>query len=302
MKRFLLIGLFALTAALAYAMDYEEARQRAWFLTDKMAYELNLTPEQYDRAYEVNLDYLMSIRTASDCSGIYWQYRDADLRCILFDWQYTLYRTIDYFFRPIRWLRTRWYFPIFERYRQGYYFFSRPTIYISYHGRPWHSRRRGAPSPYRKMHFRPGNGMRDRYEHSGRPGLPRPGVRPGQRPGQRPPGLPGEQRPGQRPGNQRPEQRPENQRPGNQRPNQRPGNQRPGNQRPSQRPGNQRPSQRPRQEQAGQRSNQRTWQRSSQGNQRSQVRQHRPSRNSQRQSNRSQRSSQRASRPAATPL
>ena len=51
------------------AMDYEEARQRAWFLTDKMAYELNLTPEQYDIAYEINLDYLMSIRTASDCSG-----------------------------------------------------------------------------------------------------------------------------------------------------------------------------------------------------------------------------------------
>ena len=77
------------------AMDYEEARQRAWFLTDKMAYELNLTPEQYDRAYEINLDYLMSIRTASDCSGYYWEYRNADLRCILFDWQYNLFRTID---------------------------------------------------------------------------------------------------------------------------------------------------------------------------------------------------------------
>ena len=100
-------------------MDYEEARQRAWFLTDKMAYELNLTPEQYDRAYEINLDYLMSIRTASDCSGYYWEYRNADLRCILFDWQYNLFRTIDYFLRPIRWVRAGWYYPVCDHYRYG---------------------------------------------------------------------------------------------------------------------------------------------------------------------------------------
>ena len=65
MKRYVFILLAALlSVTVGRAMDYEEARQRAWFLTDKMAYELNLTPEQYDRAYEVNLNYLMSIRTA----------------------------------------------------------------------------------------------------------------------------------------------------------------------------------------------------------------------------------------------
>ena len=128
-------------AVSAGAMSYEEARQRAWFLTDKMAYELNLTPEQYDRAYQVNLDYLMSLRSPSDySSGRYWKFRDADLRCILFDWQYSLYASLDYFFRPIRWVRSAWYFPIFDRYRRGYYYFERPKVYVSYHGGSWHKR------------------------------------------------------------------------------------------------------------------------------------------------------------------
>ena len=53
------------------AMSYEEARDRARFLTDKMAYELNLNDQQYNDAYEINLDYLMNIRTASDASSVY---------------------------------------------------------------------------------------------------------------------------------------------------------------------------------------------------------------------------------------
>ena len=73
MKRLLLSLLLAVAALLpAGAMSYEEARDRAWYLTDKMAYELNLTQEQYDRAYQINLDYLLSIQTASDCLGPYW--------------------------------------------------------------------------------------------------------------------------------------------------------------------------------------------------------------------------------------
>lgn len=33
------------------AMSYEQARQQALFLTDKMAYELNLSEAQYEAAY-----------------------------------------------------------------------------------------------------------------------------------------------------------------------------------------------------------------------------------------------------------
>ena len=44
-----LVTLFTLTVA-ANAMSYEQARRQALFLTDKMAYELNLTDEQYEAA------------------------------------------------------------------------------------------------------------------------------------------------------------------------------------------------------------------------------------------------------------
>ena len=81
MKRFLglIIALLAGLTAIR-AMSYEEARDRARFLTDKMAYELNLNEQQYNDAYEINLDYLMNIRTESDLSGVYLEHRNADFR------------------------------------------------------------------------------------------------------------------------------------------------------------------------------------------------------------------------------
>ncbi len=240
MKR-ILLSLF-LTAAFilnAKAMGYEEARQRAWFLTDKMAYELNLSPAQYDRAYEINLEYLMSIRTASDCGGYYWQYRDADLRCVLFDWQYTLYRTIDYFFRPVRWVRSAWYYPVCRHYHHDYYYFERPSVYRSYRGGHWHNRRYYDRSPYHGMHFSHGRGMRDHYKKPYRPGKHYGNGRPG---GHRPdkdkhdgfrPGKDHNNRPGNgRPGGHRPDKdkdngfqpgKDNNNRPGNNHGN-RPGN------------------------------------------------------------------------------
>lgn len=165
MKRYLLtLALTLATILPSWSMSYEEARQQAWFLTDKMAYELNLTPEQYNRAYEINLDYLMSIRTASDCDGIYWRYRDADFRCVLFDWQYTLFSTLDYFFRPVYWVRSAWHYPVFDHYRMGYYYFDCPAIYASYRGGMWHRRSHNDRSPYYAIRIERGRGMRDHYD------------------------------------------------------------------------------------------------------------------------------------------
>lgn len=209
MKRTLLSLLLLIASTVQMmAMSYDEARQQAWFLTDKMAYELNLTPEQYDRVYEINLDYLMSIRTASDCTGYYWSYRDTDLRYILFDWQYNLYRTLDYFFRPIRWIRSGWYYPVCEHYRYGYYYFDRPTIYVSYHSHGWRRRSHNDPSPYRNVRFSRGQGMRDHY-HSSRPAYDN---RPSYRPGHDRPDNGHTNRPDR---NDRPSQRPDANRPGN---------------------------------------------------------------------------------------
>lgn len=170
MKRLLFILVTALcVGSQLKALPYDQARQEAWFLTDKMAYELNLTSDQYDRAYQVNLDYFLSINSANDCYGYYWTYRDNDLRYILFDWQYTLYTTLDYFFRPVRWLRSAWYFPIFDHYRRGYYYFDRPGAYLSYRGVGWRRRGHNDISPYAGFAPRPGGGLRDRYHAGGAP-------------------------------------------------------------------------------------------------------------------------------------
>ena len=185
MKKLLLTLMLSAVCFMAKAINYEDARREAWFLTDKMAYELNLTSEQYDRAYQINLDYLLSLNTAADCYGYYWTYRDTDLRCILSSWQYALYSTLDYFYRPVRWLRSAWYYPICAHYRRGYYYFDRPTLYVSYHGGMWHRRGHNDPSPYRHYAYRPAPGLRDHYHsHHGKPAYrPEPG-RPGNgRPG-----------------------------------------------------------------------------------------------------------------------
>ena len=174
MKRYLLTLLIVLAGTLsAKAISYNEARDRAWFLTDKMAYELNLTPDQYDRVYQVNLDYFMSIAYEADCNGVYWHYRDTDLRYILWDWQYRLYVTLDYFYRPIRWIRSAWHYPICDHYRYGYYYYERPRVYVSYHGCNWKRRGHNDVSPYRGWRAERGPGMRDRYDNN------RPGGRPG---------------------------------------------------------------------------------------------------------------------------
>lgn len=147
----------------AMAMSYEQARQQALFLTDKMAYELNLTDEQYEAAYEVNLDYLMGVTTYDDLYGAYWRQRNADLSYILLDWQYRTYLNASYFYRPLYWDSGYWHFGIYARYpRRDYFFFGRPDFYAVYRGgHSW--RENGGRSWYHGRDFggpRPGDGSR----------------------------------------------------------------------------------------------------------------------------------------------
>ena len=159
-----------LTVALStMAMSYEQARDRALFLTDKMAYELNLNDEQYEAAYEVNLDYLMSISTYDDLYGTYWTRRNMDLSYILFDWQYNAFCSAAYFYRPLIWTNGVWRFSIYVRYpNRTFFYFGRPAFYVTYYGgHSWH--RNGGRSWYHGRTFgpRPGEsrfGMRDRYD------------------------------------------------------------------------------------------------------------------------------------------
>ena len=163
-----LIAMLTMTVS-ANAMSFEQARNEALFLTDKMAYELNLTDEQYEAAYEINLDYLMGVTGRADVFGPYWERRNLDLSYILLDWQWEAFLAATYFYRPLYWDAGYWHFRIYARYpHRDYFYFGRPHFYATYRGgHAWH--RNGGRSYFvgRREHFRnPGRehfGMHDRW-------------------------------------------------------------------------------------------------------------------------------------------
>jgi hypothetical protein len=161
MKKMMIALVAMLTmAATGKAMSYEQARNEALFLTDKMAYELNLNDEQYEAAYEINLDYLMGVTSYDDVYGTYWERRNLDLSYILLDWQWNAFCAATYFYRPLYWDGGYWHFGIYARYpHRDYFYFGRPVFYASYRGgHAWHHV--GGHGYYygRRDHFRPAPG------------------------------------------------------------------------------------------------------------------------------------------------
>ena len=69
MKKMMIMAMMMAMTITANAMSYTAAKNEALFLSDKMAYELNLTDAQYDAVYEINLDYLMSVNGRNDAYG-----------------------------------------------------------------------------------------------------------------------------------------------------------------------------------------------------------------------------------------
>ena len=170
MKKMFFALMVMLTSTMAAsAMSYEQARNEALFLTDKMAYELNLTDEQYEAAYEINLDYLMGVAGRDDVFGTYWERRNLDLSYILYDWQWNAYIAASYFYRPLFWEAGYWHFGIYRRYpHRDFFYFGRPHFYATYRGgHAWHIH--GTHGYYygRREHFRPVRrehfGMHDRW-------------------------------------------------------------------------------------------------------------------------------------------
>ena len=77
-----------------------------------MAYELSLSTQQYNDAYEINYDFIYSVRNIMDyvARGYEWalddyyealDIRNDDLRWVLSDAQYRRFLGADYFYRPI---------------------------------------------------------------------------------------------------------------------------------------------------------------------------------------------------------
>lgn len=182
MKRFILALAAMLTITMSSsAMSYEQARDQALFLTDKMAYELNLTDDQYEAAYEINLDYLMRVDSRNDLYGVYWRQRNLDLSYIMLDWQYRAYCAASYFYRPLYWDGGYWHFGVYARYpHRDFFYFGCPNFVISYKGghswhrnggrswyvgRRWDGPRDGGPHPGMRARFDNGHyGPGYRYE------------------------------------------------------------------------------------------------------------------------------------------
>ena len=132
----------------ANAMSYNTAKHEALFLSDKMAYELNLTAAQYEAVYEINLDYLMSLNGHADVFGIWWDRRNADLHFVLNSWQYDKYVALSHFYRPVAWKAGSWTFAVYTHYNRGRFYNAHPTVFVTYKG--GHNRVHG--SHYAHMH------------------------------------------------------------------------------------------------------------------------------------------------------
>ena len=142
----LVILMLAVSIPSMGAMSISKMRENARFLTDRMAYELHLSQMQYDDVYEVNYDFINSVRYimddvvrgygyAVDRYYDYLDYRNEDLRWILSSSQYHLFMRVDYFYRPIYTTHNNWLFRIYDIYHDvKHFYFGKPHHYKTYNG------------------------------------------------------------------------------------------------------------------------------------------------------------------------
>ena len=134
MKKMIIMAMMMVMTMSANAMSYSAAKNEALFLSDKMAYELNLTASQYEAVYEINLDYMMSVNGRNDAYGTWWKRRNTDLKYVLTAWQYEKYMDKSYFYRPLSWKNGSWTFNIRSHYSSGGHFKTNPANFASYKG------------------------------------------------------------------------------------------------------------------------------------------------------------------------
>lgn len=135
MKKMILMAMMMAMTIAANAMNFNMAKSEALFLSDKMAYELNLTNAQYAAVYEINLDYMLSVNGHQDVYGPWWNRRNADLMYVLTARQYNMYMAKSYFYRPLAWRNGVWTFDIYRHYTNRNHFYNaRPTVFVSYRG------------------------------------------------------------------------------------------------------------------------------------------------------------------------
>ena len=148
MKRLFLLTIALMTTILTCdaAMTKSRVRKEARFLTDKMAYELNLSNAQYNDVYEINYDFIHDVNYIMDdvLDGFAWalddyyyllDVRNDDLRWVLSAGQYRRMLDIDYFYRPIYMASSNWTFRVHIHYTNfNHFYFPKPHHYKSYIG------------------------------------------------------------------------------------------------------------------------------------------------------------------------
>ena len=134
-----------------FALSTSAIRNHARFLSDRMAYELDLSAAQYDDVYEINFDFLYSVNRIMD--DVVFGYRDAieqyytlldirneDLNYVLTSRQYRDFLAAEYFYRPVYSTGKTWSFRIYTIYHnRTFFFYDAPRHYKTYLGE--HSRR-----------------------------------------------------------------------------------------------------------------------------------------------------------------
>ena len=167
MKRIIFIFLAAKmsTAVCSAAMSNSKVRKETRFLTDKMAYELNLNTEQYNDVYEINYDFISGIRYLMDdvlrgeewALNRYYDYLDVrndDLHWVLSNKQYSRFMQAAYFYRPVYVSGGRWSFRVYITYtNHNHFYFPRPYHYRTYCG--GHYRTHYSNSYYRGRYHHP---------------------------------------------------------------------------------------------------------------------------------------------------
>jgi|GEM_PF-273005 len=126
-----------------------QVRENSRFLTDKMAYELDLTPRQYNDVYEVNYDFFCAVRFKlalieqgyNQYYDVYYEALDLrceDLRWILNESQFRRFVNIEYFYRPIYQYSNAYYLRVYQAYPHGAFYFDFPRTLRVYSGEHHH--------------------------------------------------------------------------------------------------------------------------------------------------------------------
>ena len=142
----LTLGLLTMGFMDVSAMSMSKIRKHTRFLSDRMAYELNLSPAQYEDVYEINFDFVYNVESIMDdvARGYDWaledyyrllDVRNDDLRWVLSASQYGRFMGRDYFYRPLYASGNTWNFRVYIVYNNpNYFYFGKPRHYRTYSG------------------------------------------------------------------------------------------------------------------------------------------------------------------------